>query len=74
MSRLFTVVQPETGECGGWMCSGRKSRTEAIAEARRVLNVELDRLSAMLALPDDQMRVTVVRGSEAMRLVEELKP
>lgn len=71
MTDTYTVVD---GPGPGYACWDRKTRAEAIAEARGVYERKLKEAQDFLATPDDQLRVRVVRGLHVQHLVEELKP
>lgn len=71
MSDIYTIVD---GPGAGYACNGRKSRDEAIAEAREYYSLRLVEIMEFLRQPISSMNVRVVRGINTQRLVEELKP
>lgn len=75
MSDIYTTIQmPAFHPAIGYCCNGRKTRQEAIAEAKQHYQHELARIAVFLALPEDEFDVRVVRGYHVQHLVEELKP
>lgn len=71
MSRTYTEVKTPSG---GYMCHGRVTREEAIAEARGCYEYRLKEAQKFLAMSDEEMMVTVVRGRYRQHKIEELKP
>lgn len=70
MSDIYTKVRGGVG----YACLGRKTRSEAIAEARACYEHTLREAQEFLATPDDQLEVKVIRGLHREQLIEELKP
>lgn len=72
MADLYTHV-----ENSGYLCRGRKTRAEAIAESRQAAAWALaeaqERVNA-LNVPDDELLVVIQRGSIVERVLEVLKP
>lgn len=74
MSDLYTKVRAPAPHFTGYACNGRKTREEAIAEARACYEHQLKEARYFLAMTDDDFAVRVVRGLYREKLIEELKP
>ena len=60
--------------CGEYLCHGRKTRAEAIAEVRSSYEYQLEQARAFLAIPDVELKVTVVRGKYRQTVLDTLEP
>lgn len=58
----------------GYACRGRKSRAEAVQEARAHYQRQLEEAQRFLAATDHNISVTVVRGLYRETLLEYLPP
>jgi hypothetical protein len=68
MADIFTRVDDV------YLCNGRKTRAEAIAEARKFMQHQRDLAETFLARTDKEISVTIVSGSIVQHVVKELLP
>lgn len=71
MSDIYTHVRYNGV---GYGCRGRKTREQAIAEARACYEYRLEEAKKFLEALDNDISVKVERGYHRPKLIEELKP
>jgi hypothetical protein len=74
MSEIMTVAHAKGIFGGGMMDYGRLTRAEIIKRTRDMAASEKAKWEKVLATPDDQFDVRVVRGSRVQHLIERLLP
>jgi hypothetical protein len=73
MSDIYTYVGGGMG-IASYACHGRKTRAEAIKEARSMYERQREEADEFLALSDEQFRVIVQRGYHRPKTIEVLNP
>lgn len=73
-SDILTVAHAPNVFGGGFMDYGSLSRSEIIRRTKELATHEKDKWEKVLATPDDEFLVRVVRGSRKQELIEELLP
>lgn len=76
MSELLTVCTMPRGADSnyGFAHWGRMTRAEAVAKTREQAERDLAAIQLFLNTPVDELDVRIVRGPNAQKLVEVLKP
>jgi hypothetical protein len=72
MTDIMTVARVPGVPGGGYMDRGRLTRDEIIKKTREMAASEVDRWSRVLATPNADFDVRVVRGVFKQKLVEKL--
>jgi hypothetical protein len=74
MSEIMTVAHAKGIFGGGMMDYGRMTRAEIIKRTKDMATCEKEKWEKVLATPDDQFDVRVVRGTQKQELIERLLP
>jgi hypothetical protein len=72
VSDIMTVATAPGG--GGLMEHGRLTRAEIIQKTKEMAEYEKARMERILATPDSEFEVKVVRGTLVQHLIERLEP
>lgn len=72
MSDIMTVATAPGG--GGLMEYGRLTRAEIIQKTREMATYEKAKMERIVATPDSEFKVNVVRGRLVQHLIERLEP
>lgn len=74
MSDVMTVAHAPGVSGGGLMDYGRMTRSEIIRRTKELASHEMAKWGKVLAMPDDEFDVRVVRGVYKQTLIERLPP
>jgi hypothetical protein len=72
VSEIMTVASAPSG--GGFMDYGRLTRAEIIRRTKDMALSEKAKMEAILATPDNEFKVRIVRGQLVQHLIERLDP
>lgn len=74
MSEIMTVAHARGVSGGGYMDYGHLTRAEIIQRTKEMAACEKEKWEKVLATPDDEFDVRIVRGSRKQTLIERLSP